>query len=433
MISDDEEISNRDPAVKRLVEKLVSKQVDAELKRRSMTDAREDLRNKGTTGFNLINSPQQTKFKSPSDSTLYTPAVGRAKGGTEYIPITEAWVKQNRKADERLDDIRVFQNETPKIDQVSEYIKDIRFNSDKRGEPRPSTSDGDRQKKMDESDLVKQQHRARTAAETAILDAERFKAQIQQPSRGMQINHNNPSPLSRDENYNLRYLRYLEQEDDEFFHTTCHIDQALREKISKGSFVELDKLIQKKTMLEPNNENRLQLVNKEGMSYFVPHVDRESKIDNIKKWEQAFRVYTTIYCEANPTRAGEILQYVDVIHRAAAIFNWENVARYDYIFRQLMASKPYRSWAKVYTQMWNLTLNEPIKKFHESGNHHSQVGKPKRKDTVCWKYNKGSCSYGKNCKFEHKCSYCGAFGHGVSNCLKKQNKNKDKNKNANSN
>ena len=138
-------------------------------------------------------------------------------------------------------------------------------------------------------------------------------------------------------------MRYLDGEDDEFFHTTCHIEDNLREKIEIGKFVELEKLIQKR-ILQYNNkdEQKMQLVNKDGISYFVPATDRECKIDNIKKWEQAFRVYTTIYCKANPHRAGEILQYVDVINRAAAIFNWDNVAKYDYVFRQLMAAKPHR-------------------------------------------------------------------------------------------
>ena len=100
--------------------------------------------------------------------------------------------------------------------------------------------------------------------------------------------------------------------------------------------------------------------------------------------------YTTIYCSASPSKAGEILQYVDVIHRAAAIFNWDTVARYDYVFRQLMSSKPHRSWAKIYTQMWNITLNEPIKKFHENGNYNNshnaqRSSNQKRKDSFCWK------------------------------------------------
>ena len=158
--------------------------------------------------------------------------------------------------------------------------------------------------------------------------------------------------------------------------------------------------------------------------HFLSHQMKGKKIDNIRKWEQAFRIYTTIYCSANPHRAGEILQYTETIHRAAAIFNWDNVARYDYVFRQLMAQKPHRSWAKIYNQMWNTTLNEPIRRFEQSNKNANNNNNGKRKDfkeNCCWRYNKSTCKFGKNCKFEHKCSYCGSFNHPFSKCNKRRN------------
>ena len=45
---------------------------------------------------------------------------------------------------------------------------------------------------------------------------------------------------------------------------------------------------------------------------------------------------------------------------AASSFQWDNIAWYDYTFRQLMAVKPYRSWAKTYTQFWNLAMRNPL-------------------------------------------------------------------------
>ena len=416
--SDSSDLDCNNPAVQRLVDRMVSEQVAAELEKRS-----------SNAGLKTPPSRPLPKLKSPSNSTIYTPAVERANDKQDYVPVTDAWVKQQTRLNDR---------EAQTIDHVSRFLNDMRFNSDQRREtphvPQaavPGTS-SDKQR-CDQVQQVQQQQRARSAAETAILDAERFKAQIQQPSRGNQIHFNNPIPnVSEHEKEQIRHLRYLDNEDDEFFHTTCHIEQATREKIEMGAFIELSKLLQKGAHIEPRN-NRLQLVNKDGMSYFVPSLDRETKIDNIKKWEQAFRVYTTIYCNANPTRSGEILQYVDVIHRAAATFSWENVAKYDYVFRQLMAAKPHRSWAKVYTQMWNITLNEPLKKFPESAQFSGRNGNGKKRESVCWKFNKGNCTYGKGCKFEHKCSYCGGSNHGASTCLKKQNKRSGEKNKSNGN
>ena len=108
--------------------------------------------------------------------------------------------------------------------------------------------------------------------------------------------------------------------------------------------------------------------------------DREHKITGIHRWDQAFRVYATIYCGANPSRSQEIWQYVSVINTAAASYSWENVSSYDYTFRHLMEFNPKRSWATTYNQMWNLSMRDPLPKnghFHKTyqgGSSYSNAG-----------------------------------------------------------
>ena len=82
------------------------------------------------------------------------------------------------------------------------------------------------------------------------------------------------------------------------------------------------------------------MIHSEGGMYFVPAQDCDLKIGNVRKWEQAFRVYAAIYSRANPHRSAEIWQYVFVINTAAASYIWENVANYDYTFRKLMDKYP---------------------------------------------------------------------------------------------
>ena len=45
-------------------------------------------------------------------------------------------------------------------------------------------------------------------------------------------------------------------------------------------------------------------------------------------------------------------------------------------------------------------------------------GKSKCEQEPCKRFNKGHCSYGLRCKFDHRCSIpkCGKFGHGAHNC-----------------
>ena len=413
------------PGMQELVKKMVAEQVQHEIEKRQKLD--------NTSGMELDRSLEKLKLKSNSDTTLYRPAIARVEdnrlNGTPspcmpFAPMNCSTMNETNMNEQAA--------QTYNYDTINDGLSYLRYIADAKGD-QPSTSrrNGDRAEERRQKEQIND---ARKAAESAILQAERYKARIQQPNKGMNngigIQFNNFKPNNKQSLDELRAMRYLDSEDDEFFHTTCHIEDAIREKIEKGKFIELEKLIQKRILQYDNrSDNRMQLVNRDGISYFVPAIDRETKIDNIKKWEQAFRVYTTIYCKANPNRAGEILQYVDVIHRAAAIFNWDNVAKYDYVFRQLMAEKPHRSWAKVYTQMWNITLNEPIKKFneHSTPNKYKANGNGQNKrESFCWKYNKNACTYGKSCKFEHKCSYCGVKGHPVLNCHKKHGKKGDR-------
>ena len=104
-----------------------------------------------------------------------------------------------------------------------------------------------------------------------------------------------------------------------------------------------------------NEENRLEWVTKDGMTFLAPQ-EKESKITGIRKWDQAFRTYAAIYCNANPGRAGELWQYIYTINSAASSYQWDNVAYYDYTFRQMMSERPHSNWGKTYAQLWQLAL-----------------------------------------------------------------------------
>ena len=198
--------------------------------------------------------------------------------------------------------------------------------------------------------------------------------------------------------------------------------------------MELERLLPKNNPRK--SEDRLELVNRGGCTYFVP-ADRDVKINNIRRWEQAFRVYATIYSGANPSRAVEIWQYVHVINTAASAYQWENVANYDYTFRQLMAFNPERSWAKCYHQMWNLSMRDPL--FRQQGNYsygnsnsvnnsssfnRNDAEPKKNKSDYCWDFNKGRCTNGASCKWKNKCKYCDSTEHGVNVCPKLEAKKK---------
>ena len=119
-------------------------------------------------------------------------------------------------------------------------------------------------------------------------------------------------------------------------------------------------------------------------------------------------------------------------------YNWDNVYKYDMIFRQLMEFNPARSWAVTYNQMWNPSMTNPIitnqakRSFQQnfSGSSSSNGGVVNRfnrkKNDCCWSFNKGlKCKFGKKCKFIERCSYHDSPSHGLVSCEKLEKKDKD--------
>ena len=358
-------------------------------------------------------NPNQGVNKSHSDTTLYAPAVAIADQVPKSPLQTVAGLSPNlarklvNKERENINDSMVL-----------DYIKRIRL-SDFTGENNRATvrsevvrPTGSQERRTEEvTDPLEQ---ARLDAQTNVIAAERYKASLAPTGKNpWQIGSNNPDMAPQ------RNLVYYDPDDD-FFHATCHVDTTIRDRIRRGEFVELEKLLLKKGRNKSTEDQKLEIFNRDGKAYLAPSTDKDSKITGIQRWDQAFRVYATIYSEANPSRAAEIWQYVDVIHRAARAFNWENVANYDYVFRQLMAENPARKWSKTYTQMWNLNLCEPTVRM--SNNNVNQTGgrKPRGEIGLCWRFNKDKCKYGDSCNFEHRCSYCFKTGHPASRCYKKK-------------
>ena len=167
---------------------------------------------------------------------------------------------------------------------------------------------------------------------------------------------------------------------------------------------------------------------------------KPNRITNFRCWEQAFRIYATIYCGANPSRAREIWQYISIINMASTAYVWDNVYNYDVIFRQLMQFNPNRSWAITYNHMWNLSMRMPLpnklqnfsrqgfplnNRFNSSSNH-SNSGNIKKKSDYCWNFNKGiKCKFGNKCRFVKRCSYCDSGSHGVYACNKLNKKDSE--------
>lgn len=207
---------------------------------------------------------------------------------------------------------------------------------------------------------------------------------------------------------------------------SAHVDTATRLRIRNDWYVELHKLLPRDFDLI-DEEDSLCLTNRDGRTYHVPPLEREgNNVGTFKRWQIAFKVFMAVYIEEHPTRVKkplELIQYMQMIEEMTTTWIWDNVYKYDKRHRRMMQQFPNRHWHVPYqvakgelkvTHAANNNSNNP--RFKKPG----QNAKPKK--DVCRNYNRGKCQYGASCRYDHKCSTCGKFGHNALQCRQKESK-----------
>ena len=279
--------------------------------------------------------------KSPSDTTIYAPALMKTPDNRNSGNI----VLSNNSPVSGQGDVNEVNVNSNLTQDIENFIQNIRLQNSIAGpvkpcrvganenrvqapQPQPGTS------RNQQDGLSAQLDEAKEKATRMIVEAEKYKALVNTPpgKQNFLQQEGEVGGVGLRENAGARM-----DVDDEFFHVTCHVDVGMKGKIQRGEFIELERLLPK---TKKSIDGRMDLIFKEGKSYFVPAAP-DNKITGIRRWEQAFRIYAAIYSEANPSRAAEIWQYVHVINLAASTYVWDNVATYDTTFRHLMASNPH--------------------------------------------------------------------------------------------
>ena len=375
----------QNPGLKSYLEKRRARKNKAKERRKR----RKQKRSKGKRGMN--------PSISPSTLTVYKRAVNR--------------ISQSRSPEVRAIDRKKGRGRHNNADKIAKGMEHLRLRS-REMESNSSMSfvdSSDSDSSSDEEERRRERNErereVHKAAEDMILNSEQFKAAATALPEGK-----NRAPYD----YN---------NDADFMISTCHVDPALVAKIVLGKYIALEKLLNKSLRdVKDDEQFKVDVVTRDGQKYLVAGnaVEKENKIQSVKRWDQAFKVYMMIYSQANPTRAVEILAYADIINNAAATFTWENVAMYDFYFRRLMDKHPNRSWARTHNQLWTLMMKDHISHKSSSG----QGGSKKSlREICCWRYNRNKCTRGPGeCKFEHRCSGCGSHNHIYLNCPKRANK-----------
>ena len=163
----------------------------------------------------------------------------------------------------------------------------------------------------------------------------------------------------------------------------------------------------------PSQEDyAVELHNKDGRPYWVPAATKDNEINNVRQWEQCFRVYAAIYSRANPLRATEIWQYIEIINQAAATLCG--------IMWPSMITILGKTWPEIPKEVGQKLLSIcGTSDLKEHKANHPQLSQQKGVKNVCWRFNRGNCPYGPKCRFEHRCGYCGGHSHTSQVCRKK--------------
>ena len=91
-----------------------------------------------------------------------------------------------------------------------------------------------------------------------------------------------------------------------------------------------------------------------------------------------------------------------------------------------MGNFPERNWSIILQQAWSMCLKDRIHSSavgtgYNKNNFNGNFGKGKK--DICKRFNKGLCTAGRGCKYNHRCLGCGKFGHDVHICRNKLSTN----------
>ena len=137
-------------------------------------------------------------------------------------------------------------------------------------------------------------------AEKLVRDAERSKAKI------FALPGNVHAQVNQD------YIKSLII-DEEYMKVGAHVDEVTYEKIIKGKYVNFSKLIPGDKLDNEEEDHKMQMFSKNGETWWAPP-ERSVVISSFQRWEQAFRVFSSIYTKQFPMRAAELVEYNHVIH-----------------------------------------------------------------------------------------------------------------------
>ena len=202
------------------------------------------------------------------------------------------------------------------------------------------------------------------------------------------------------------------------------VKAELKEKIVSGKFVEFHELL-KKSFKDDKAEDISGVDDGKGNFVFKAANNKIKKNLDIEKWCSAFLTFMSVYIQAHPDSAQDLIAYGEMIRGAARDHPGSTLWRdYDEQFRTRKAADPQRPFGMIDPQLWMSLFcrsNQPSTSSGSSGK------------GPCRYFNSDNGCRRKHCWYQHVCSGCKASSHPIMTCFKKGRKQVNTNSNQQNN
>ena len=125
--------------------------------------------------------------------------------------------------------------------------------------------------------------------------------------------------------------------DEGYFVVGNHLDETMIGKIGRGEYVDFRKLLSKDKVMA-KEDCRFEMMIKKGGTYWVP-ASNTVAINSFAKWKQAFRVFSNVYCKANPNRSAELIEYNSITHVTVMVHLYAPTPIFSFFHTSLFISK----------------------------------------------------------------------------------------------
>lgn len=193
--------------------------------------------------------------------------------------------------------------------------------------------------------------------------------------------------------------------------STSHVEEAVKNKIRLGEFVELNRLL--RSIGDAQVANNASLSIRDGRIELNP---RGRPIDTFEKFFDAFLVFMTVRGKHYPEEYPGMLKHFDTVKRLC--YQRKAGIQYDRQFRTMKADYPQLPWSQFMPELVSESSQQrPSAGAQFRGNFNRPVqNMGSRRQLVCAQFNRGFCTYGHQCRFRHECKQCGSRYHTIKSC-----------------